>query len=230
MPEGSTTPTHPRPHPDLAGWVLGSLETDDAEAFERHLQDCEDCRSELSDLERLPALLSIAAPPVELPGGLEERTLTAVRRAANKRRARRFTQLGAAAAACLALLAVLTFGNFGAQPQTADFALAPVAGSAAMRAEAHAVKVANGWQVDLTAVNLPPGQYECIYTGPGDQPGAPNRVSAGTFKVEANGKVDVVMTVGVSPLQFPTMEIWKEPADNNPALTGTVVLRGEVRT
>jgi anti-sigma-K factor RskA len=229
MPEGSTTPTHPRPHPDLAGWVLGSLENDDAEAFERHLQDCEDCQAELSELERLPALLSIAAPPVELPGDLEERTISAVHRAASKRRSRRFAQLGAAAAACVALLAVLTFGNFGAQPQTADFALAPVTGAVAMRAEAHAVKVANGWQVDLIATNLPPGQYECWYTGPGDQAGTPNRVSAGTFKVEAGGKVDVVMTVGVSPLQFTTMEISKEPADNNPAMTGTVVLRGEVR-
>jgi anti-sigma-K factor RskA len=229
MPDGSTTPVHPRPHPDLAGWVLGSLEADDAEAFERHLQACDDCRAELAELERLPALLSIAAPPVELPSDLEERTIAAVHRAASRRRGRRFAQIGTAVAACLALLAVLTFGNLGAKPQTADFALAPVA-AGAMRAEAHAVKVANGWQVDLKAVNLPPGHYECWYTGRGDQPGTPNRVSAGTFKVEADGTVDVRMTVGVSPLQFPTMEISKEPADNNPAMTGTVVLRGEVNT
>jgi anti-sigma-K factor RskA len=230
MPDGGTIPTHPRPHPDLAGWVLGSLETDDAESYERHLESCEDCQAELSELERLPALLSIAAPPVELPGDLEERTIAAVHRAAAKRRSRRFTQIGAAVAACVALLAVLTLGNFGAQPQTADFALAPVSGAVAIRGEAHAVKVANGWQVDLRAANLPPGNYECWYTGPGDQPGTPNRVSAGTFKVEGNGQVDVRMTVGVSPLQFTTMEISKEPADNNPSMTGTVVLRGKVTT
>lgn len=227
MPDGSTTPTHPRPHPDLAGWVLGALEAEDAEAFERHLEACDDCRAELDQLERLPALLSIAAPPVELPGDLEERTLAAVHRAASRRRGRRFAQLGTAAAACLALVAVLTLGNLGVQPQTASFALSPVAGGA-MRAEANARKVANGWEVDLTAVNLPPGQYECWYTGPGDLPGTPNRVSAGTFKVEPNGQVEVTMTVAVSPLQFTMMEISKEPADNNPAMTGTVVLRGEV--
>src|SRR5574341_238513 len=93
MPDGSTTPTHPRPHPDLAGWVLGSLEADDAEAFERHLRDCDDCRAELAELKRL---------------------------------GRRFAQIGTAVAACVALLAVLTFGNLGAKPQTADFALKPV--------------------------------------------------------------------------------------------------------
>jgi anti-sigma-K factor RskA len=228
MPDGSVSPAHPRPHPDLAGWVLGALDTDDADTFERHLQACDDCRAEVAELERLPALLSIAAPPVELPGDLEERTLAAVQRAAGRRRGRRFAQLGMAAAACVALVAVLTLGNLGVEQQTASFALAPVAGGA-MRADAQARKVGNGWEVDLTAFNLPPGRYECWYTGPGDQPGTPNRISAGTFKVEADGRADVRMTVAVSPLQFTRMEISKEPeADGNPAMTGTVVLSGEV--
>jgi anti-sigma-K factor RskA len=228
MPD-NPTPTHQRPHPDLAGWVLGALDADEAEAFERHLEGCDDCKAEVDELERLPALLSIAAPPVELPGDLEERTIAAVRRAAARRRGRRFAQLGMAAAACVALVAVLTLGNFGVQPQTANFALAPVAGGT-MRAEAKAVKVDNGWKVDLTAAGLPPGEYNCWYVGPGDQPGLPNRVSAGTFKVEPNGDVRVTMTVGVSPLQFTVMEISQEPpGDGNPAMTGTVVLRGEVR-
>jgi anti-sigma-K factor RskA len=229
MPD-NPTPTHQRPHPDLAGWVLGALDADEAEAFERHLEGCDDCKAEVDELERLPALLSIAAPPVELPGDLEERTIAAVQRAAARRRGRRFAQLGMAAAACVALVAVLTLGNFGVQPQTANFALAPVGGGS-VRAEANAVKVANGWEVDLTAVGLPPGEYECWYVGPGDKPGLANRVSAGTFKVEPNHEVRVTMTVGVSPLQFTVMEISQEPAgDGNPAMTGTVVLRGEVQT
>jgi anti-sigma-K factor RskA len=228
MPDPGSTPAHPRPHPDLAGWVLGALETADAESFERHLSDCDDCKGEIAELERLPALLSVAAPPVELPPELEARTVSAVQRAASKRRARRFTQLGTAAAACVALVAVLTVGNLGADRQTASFALASVSGGA-MRAEADALKVANGWRVDLTATGLPPGTYECWYIGPGDQPGTPNRVSAGTFKVEVDGDVvDVDMTVGVSPLTFKVMEISQEPADGNPAMTGPVVLRGEV--
>ena len=38
----------PDPHADLGGYVLGGLSPAEVEAFERHLDACEDCRTELA--------------------------------------------------------------------------------------------------------------------------------------------------------------------------------------
>src|SRR5215216_2140110 len=67
------------PHVEVAAYLLGKLEADEAERFEAHLEDCADCRRHLEELGRLPALLAQAAPATTLPDGLRARTLTAVR-------------------------------------------------------------------------------------------------------------------------------------------------------
>ncbi|MBP2705954.1 zf-HC2 domain-containing protein [Microbispora sp. RL4-1S] len=45
------------PHFDVAAYALGVLDDDDAEAFERHLDECAPCRAELLDTQDLPGLL-----------------------------------------------------------------------------------------------------------------------------------------------------------------------------
>ena|SRR5215218_706748 len=67
------------PHVEVAAYLLGKLEADEAERFEAHLEGCADCRRHLDELEGLPALLARAAPAATLPDGLRSRTLTAVR-------------------------------------------------------------------------------------------------------------------------------------------------------
>jgi anti-sigma-K factor RskA len=67
------------PHVEVAAYLLGKLEGDEAERFEAHLEGCADCRRHLEELSGLPALLAQAAPAVPLPDGLRARTLTAVR-------------------------------------------------------------------------------------------------------------------------------------------------------
>jgi hypothetical protein len=78
--------------------------------------------------------------------------------------------------------------------------------------------------------HLPPlrrGQfYECWYAGPGNRPGHPKLITAGTFKVGRNGAADVTMWSAVNLQVFQTMQITAErPGDarqhGQAILTGT---------
>jgi anti-sigma-K factor RskA len=76
------------PHVEVAAYLLGKLEANEAERFEAHLDGCADCRRQLDELGGLPALLAQAAPARPVPDGLRARTLTTVReRAAAAQRA-----------------------------------------------------------------------------------------------------------------------------------------------
>jgi anti-sigma-K factor RskA len=76
------------PHVEIAPYLLGKLEAEEAGRFEAHLDGCADCRRQLDELGGLPALLAQAAPATPVPDGLRARTLTAVReRAAEAERA-----------------------------------------------------------------------------------------------------------------------------------------------
>jgi anti-sigma-K factor RskA len=70
------------PHVEVATYVLGKLEADEAEAFEAHLAGCLNCRRQLEELGGLPELLAAATPAIPLPDPLRDRTLAAVRQAA----------------------------------------------------------------------------------------------------------------------------------------------------
>jgi hypothetical protein len=74
---------HPEPHPDVAGYLLGTLEPDESERFADHLGDCDACRGELAELSRIPGLLADLPPATPLPPGLDERTLAAIEAAAS---------------------------------------------------------------------------------------------------------------------------------------------------
>src|SRR5690348_2888545 len=73
---------HALEHPEVAGWALGSLDPDDAAAFERHLRTCEQCLVEVAEFIPVARSLSLAAPAVEPPAGLELKVVAAVQYAA----------------------------------------------------------------------------------------------------------------------------------------------------
>ena len=50
-------------HELLGAYLLGGLDDADRLRFEEHLKQCGTCRSELSDLESLPALLDALPVP-----------------------------------------------------------------------------------------------------------------------------------------------------------------------
>ncbi|MCU1516977.1 MAG: anti-sigma factor [Pseudarthrobacter sp.] len=105
------------PHQLLGAYLLGGLNTADTERFMGHLEACPDCRTELAELESLPALLDVvpvpdavalaaahrAAAPGE-PAVSPPRTLLDELHTRRRTSRRRWAALaGAVAAACLAL-------------------------------------------------------------------------------------------------------------------------------
>ena len=217
-------PEHPRPHPDLAGYVLGVLTDKEAAAFEGHLADCADCRDEVASLAGLPSLLEGAPPPVVPPPTLRGRTLAAVERAASARRRRRIATVGgavAALAAAVVAVVVLT------RPAAPAFEI-QLAGAQDAEGVAYVRRVPAGVQIDLQLRNLPPapaGSYfECWYVAPGDQPDRPQRVSGGTFSAPEGGDVRVMMFTAADPRTYPLMDVTLEPPDGDPARSGPVVV------
>lgn len=141
--------------------------------------------------------------------------------------------LGAAVAAVAAVV-VVQLGHTAA-PAVAGTVIplhaqvASVGSGQAPSGQAIAQHSAAGWQIQLTVKHLPalgPGQfYECWYAGPGNRPGHPNLITAGTFTVGRSGAASVTMWSAADPHQFPTMQITVErPSD--PGQPGPVILSG----
>ena len=60
-------------HPDLVEWALGQLDSEDELALEAHLRTCPDCRATADELLGAHVAMQRAAPPIEVPPGLEAR-------------------------------------------------------------------------------------------------------------------------------------------------------------
>lgn len=227
-------------HPDAAGWALGVLDPGDAAVFETHLESCEECQREVAGFGPAARLLKAALPAIDLmpddepPPGLAERTLAGVARAARRAQwRRRYTPLLSAAAAVVivAVIAVVLSLPSGSSPALA-FSVPLHASSGAASGDAVAHQTSDGWSIQLTVQHLPPlpagSFYECWYTGPGNAPGHPVMITAGTFTVGADGSASVQMWSAADPRIFATMEITTEqPGDAAPH--GTVILSGTAR-
>jgi hypothetical protein len=76
---------------------------------------------------------------------------------------------------------------------------------------------------------LPTGQlYEVWFVAPDDAPGAPRRISAGTFHPDPQGRSDVRFAAAVDPSLYPHVEVTAEPGDGDPQPTGPAVLRATI--
>jgi len=226
-------PEHLAPHPDLAGYVLGVLEPEEAEAFEAHLSGCPDCRREVAELAPLPDALRQAAPPEEVPRDLEARTFARIERDARaSRRGARLRWAGLAAAAVI----VLGLVGFGVARLTSDGGPAgerivlAAAGGGPAEAVAHVTAPgAVGRVIELEMRNLPQApkgfHYELWFVGPGDAQGRPSRMSAGTFHPDPRGGGTARLLVAAPPASFPGLDVTLEPTDGNPRREGPVVLR-----
>jgi hypothetical protein len=114
---------HVRFELDDAAYLLGALEVEEREAFERHLRACPICQDRIAEFGDLPGVLARADvsawEPEPPPDTLLPRLLRQVA-ASRRRRARRLVAVAAAAACLLGLLA--TGGVLGwqraHQPQT----------------------------------------------------------------------------------------------------------------
>jgi hypothetical protein len=73
---------------------------------------------------------------------------------------------------------------------------------------------------------LPEGDYyELWFVGSGDGPARRNRISAGTFHPDPDGRSHASFTAAVDPTLYPTVSVTAEPGDGDPAPTGPEVLR-----
>lgn len=223
-------------HLDLGAFLVGRLEPDERRAFERHLTSCPKCRAELDELEEPAALMSLAAPSFELPASLERRTFVAVERAAAaparpRRRARRLgwriAAVGAAAAVAAAALAVGL--RDGSQPGELELRAALRAPNGPARASVEVRKIGIGRVITFSSDTLPVlpkgDYYELWFVGRGDRPGHRNRISAGTFHPDPNGRSNVELTAAVDPAVYPVVSVTAEPGDGDPRPTVQEVLR-----
>jgi anti-sigma-K factor RskA len=64
---------------DVAAYVLGALEPDEADAFRRHIADCSSCRDEVASLEQVTEALPPAGETYEVPRTLRRRVMREVR-------------------------------------------------------------------------------------------------------------------------------------------------------
>jgi anti-sigma-K factor RskA len=66
-------------HPNLAAFVLGGLETEEAAEIRQHLDSCPGCQSELQELRKVNRALDAAPPPAAPPAYLKREILSRVR-------------------------------------------------------------------------------------------------------------------------------------------------------
>jgi Anti-sigma-K factor rskA/Putative zinc-finger len=241
-------------HPDAAAWALGALDPGEAERFRAHLQSCGGCRIAAADFEQVARALAHPPPDLEPPPDLQARTLAMVQDAVmSAQRAQEDPQLAAskasrwwhwhwsfpvfsvaaalgAAAVAIVVVLVQVVQTAPAQAQTV-IPLHAASGSAAS-GQATAQHADGGWSIRLTVAHLPPlgpGQfYECWYAGPGNRPGHPELITAGTFTVGLNGAGSFTMWSAANPQVFKTMQITAErPVDAGQH--GQVILTGTAR-
>lgn len=76
---------------------------------------------------------------------------------------------------------------------------------------------------------LPAGElYELWFVGPNDTPLDPERISAGTFHPDAQGRADVDLAAAADPAKYPELYVTAEPGDGDPRPSGSEVLRAEI--
>lgn len=151
---------------------------------------------------------------------------------------RRLAVLAATTGAVIAFVAgAVSFSERGADNDllaggVVEFELTLRSPDGQVTAQATGIRTGIGRTVRLRTDALPilpdSDLYELWFVGPGDTPRTPNRISAGTFHPDADGRSHVDLTAAVDPALYPTISITAEPGDGDPAPNGPEVLRATV--
>ncbi|HEY8702661.1 MAG TPA: zf-HC2 domain-containing protein [Arthrobacter sp.] len=196
----------PELHQLLGAYLLGGLDPTDSHRFEAHLQECADCRTELAELEKLPALLDALPVPdaVALTGSRPAAAATgpaatvphavlhelAVRRRKSRRR---WTSLvGAVAAACLAL--GLAAGPVFNRPPQPDASYSVQAGNG-LRFSVDLAKKTWGTELAVNGSSMPQDGTYSLWVR--DRSGGEDR--ACSWAATPSGRVKVT---GATPVQL----------------------------
>lgn len=229
-------------HADVAGWILGALDSEESGRYETHLQTCDECQREVAELGPAAQMFKAVLPGVDLatgpepPADLRARTMARIEQASRKPRWRRGNpRTLATAAAAVVAVAAAGIGFTLAQSAPALAYTIPLHHEPGGTGSGQAVvrRAAGGWSVQMNVEHLKrlrPGQfYECVYAGRASRPGHPQLIPGGTFTVDASGSASAHMWSAADPYKFPTMEIAIEHVGSL-AQQGTVVLVGKAAT
>lgn len=137
--------------------------------------------------------------------------------------------LGGAAALAAAVFVGVVIGGGESRPSGTLEAETELTGPGASRGLASVVELGIGRAVslrsdDLAELDNTAEFYEVWFVGPGDSPGKPNRVSAGTFHPDKEGRSRVRLTAAVDPSNYEALSITREPRNGDPGRTGPEVL------
>ena len=195
---------------------------------------------DLDEFAHLDTLLRDMAPAVSPPPELRSRTLDAIaaEAAAPTRRQHRsawrprMPQLaigGALALAAVALTIVLAPRN-SIEPAPLELRAQLVApNDPQLTAQADVTKTGIGRVIKFDTTKLPilpKGEYyELWFVGPGDSPSQPNRISAGTFHPDEQGRSQVTFAAAVDPAKYAVLSVTAEPGDGDPSPSGPDILR-----
>lgn len=243
-----------QPHYDVAGYVLGQLEPDERAGFEVHLENCPDCRRQLEELRPAALMAADAAPGYTPPADLDGKVLAAVARAAEEDEAvrpsareaarprrsstgwwtprRRSGSVLALVAAVALAIALPRLDGDGADLPAGEPELMARLTSTDVEGRSASARVdllATGRVVTFTSDDLPilpKGEYyELWFVGPGDTRQDANRISAGTFHPDEQGRSHVRFHAAVDPQKYPVLSVTAEPADGDPRPSLQEVLR-----
>ena len=182
-----------------------------------------------------------AIPPIAPPAALEARVLQAIVRETTPPASRERpwalwlwlprlapSLAGAAALVAVAVVAVTFLRGGQAGVLEIQTVLQAPAGPAAASVEVRKTGIGRVVTLESTSLPiLPKGDYyELWFVGPGDRPGSPNRISAGTFHPDEDGRSFVRFAAAVDPVLYPVLTVTAEPGDGEPRPTGPEVLRG----
>jgi len=213
---------------DAAAYVLGALAPDEADAFRRHIAECDACREEVAAYEQITHALPAASPEQPVPRDLRRRVLKEVRatpKATATRRAparvtapRSWRPLaawgGALAAVGVVVILAVALSSGGSSTRTIEAS----AGSAELRI--------TGGHADLIVhrlPQLPAGRTYQMWVQRGN--GRP--LPTGTlFSVSAGGAAAVGVPGTLSGDS--TVLVTQEPAGGTPAPTSAPVIVARV--
>ena len=237
----------------IGGYVLGALEPTEMDAVRRHLAGCPECAAEHARLDELPDLLDFAGafetsaehPPAQLEDAVLDRFAREHPSPQPPRRRRRVRELltpfrrplpaalaGALAAAAVAVAIAIPGGGGGESAWNGapgDVYNAELTGSPAVpnaRGDARLVTASAGTRVWLHVNGLkgqPDNLYElwCVRDDG-------SKISAGTFRVDSQGRADVNLTTAAVIGDYHRLSIERRlqpPA----ASSGQRVMAGEIR-
>jgi anti-sigma-K factor RskA len=207
---------------DVAAYVLGALEPDEARALQEHIATCAVCRDELVSLQGVADALPLATPQLALPRRLERQVKSAIRADARSRySSRRFpvtrprgVLAGALAiAAAAAIAAVLASGGSSAT-RVVQASVAPSGTSAVLRLGAG--------QAALVVRHMPAPPSGKIYEVWLERSSGPPRPTDALFGVTSSGSAAVAVPGNLRGVR--AVLVTPEPAGGSAAPTHAPVI------